>query len=125
VEPWELASIAGELERLMPDTCDVYRRSDTGDAYGGGGDFGSPHVEGVSVSVEPVAVGPFSGGVGPSGRELAEEVQFEIAFPLGTDVADGDMIEVTTMGDVQIVVRMVEAHESWDVMLKAQGTLAQ
>jgi hypothetical protein len=125
VETWELASIAAELEKLMPDVCDVYRRSTTGDAYGGGGDFGEPHAEGVSVSVEPVAVGPFSGSVGGSGRELAEEVQFELAFPLGTDVKDGDMVDVTSLGDVQILVRMVEAPESWDTMVKAQGTVAQ
>jgi hypothetical protein len=122
---WEIARAATELARTMPDLCDIYRRSG-GDGFGGGGsDFGDPHAEGVAVSVEPLAVGPFKDHVGSAGREFTDEVQFELAFPLGTDVEDGDMIDVSSMGDAQITVRMVEHPESWDMMVKAQGTLTR
>jgi hypothetical protein len=121
---WEIQRAAAELARTMPDLCDIYRRSGSDD-FGGGGDFGNALTENVAVGVEPLALAPFSGGLGGTRREFSRLVQFELAFPLGTDVQDGDMVVVTSMSDTQITVRMVEAAESWDLMVKAQGTLTE
>jgi hypothetical protein len=125
VYDWELASLRASAQDVMPDLCDVYRRTGAGDAYGGGADFdGTPVADGVKVQVEPLAAGAFSEAVGAAGREV-DSTSFELAFPHGTDVRMGDMIEVTSLGDVQIIIRQVEEPESWDVLVSAQGTLAQ
>lgn len=124
VNGWELDGIASEISTTLPDRCDIYRRSGS-DEWGGGADFDTPHVMAVPVSLEPAELSPFVDKIGGSGREFGQLAQFELTFPRGTDVRDGDMIEVTTLNDVQIIVRMVEAPESWDVSVQAQGTLAQ
>lgn len=121
---WELDSLRAVALDVMPDTCDVYRRAAGPSAYGGQPDYGDdPAVAGVSVQVEPFAGNP-SGTVALAGVESAT-TRFELAFPHGTDVRPGDMVVVTSLNDVQIIVRNVEEVESWDVLVSAQGTLAE
>jgi hypothetical protein len=119
---WELTSLRSSAQDVMPDTCDVYRRAAGPDNYGGGGAFGdTPAVEGAKVQVEPIEGGAATGF---AGRE-SDGTQFELAFPYGTDVRSGDMVVVTSLDDVQIIIRAVEEPESWDVLVSAQGTLAE
>lgn len=121
---WELTNNRAAALDLMPDTCDVYRRSAGSDAYGGGGSYAdAPAHEGVQVQVEPMSGTPTS-TLGASFHDVSN-TNFELAFPYGTDIRAGDKIVVTSLNDMEIVIRLVEEPESWDVLVSAQGALAQ
>jgi hypothetical protein len=121
VYPWELDGIAAALEGTMPDLCDVWRRSGNVDEYGGGPELVRV-LRDVKVGVAPTDF--FQYQEPRAGGREADIAYYSLAFPRGTQIREGDSIDIFTIG-TKITISQVERAETWDTMLRCYGQLIE
>jgi len=117
IRQWELDSISAALETTMPDLADVYRRTGNADEYGGGPEFVRV-IEEVKVGIAPSDFFQFQ-QTGMAGRET-DITYYSLAFPVGTAIKTGDLIDVFTQG-TKVSALQIERAESYDTMVHVYG----
>jgi hypothetical protein len=114
---WELDGIAAALEGTMPDLADIYRRTGNEDEYGGGPELVRV-IESTKVGIAPADFFQFQ-QTGMAGRET-DVTYYSLAFPVGTAIKTGDVIDIFTQG-TRVTAIQIERAESFDTMVHVYG----
>lgn len=101
----------------MDDLADVYRQTGNADEYGGGPEY-IKVINDVKVSIHPSDFFQFQ-EARMAGR-LTDITYYAMAFPTGTPIRVGDIIDIYTNG-IKVTAGQVERAETWDTMVKVYG----
>lgn len=119
IPQWELDSIAASLETTMPDLADIYRRTGNEDPYGGGAELVRV-IASVKVGIAPADFFQFQQN--EMAQRQTDITYYSLAFPRGTGIKAGDLIDVFTAG-AKISALQIERAESFDTMVHVYGQM--